>query len=133
MEAAMGPIGYAGDVSVLHGIEMNVVGVALRIGVIASAPSSGAFYRINAHGQDVSLSVNAMSFSHAEAVAFQQAQNARVYGGYATLYVDRDLYDACGQNGGVKGVARQLEFGAVSVFTPSGPQTIRPQGQATCL
>jgi hypothetical protein len=36
MEAAMGPIGYAGDVSMLHRIEMNVVGVAFRIGVIAN-------------------------------------------------------------------------------------------------
>jgi hypothetical protein len=32
----MGPIGHAGDVSVFHGIEMNVVGVALQIGVIAN-------------------------------------------------------------------------------------------------
>jgi hypothetical protein len=32
----MGPIGYAGDVSMLHGIEMNVVGVAFQIGVSAT-------------------------------------------------------------------------------------------------
>jgi hypothetical protein len=37
VEAAMGPIGYAGDVSMFHRIKMNVVGVAFQVGVIANS------------------------------------------------------------------------------------------------
>ena len=36
METAMWPIGYARDVSVLHRIEMNVVDMAIEIGVITN-------------------------------------------------------------------------------------------------
>jgi hypothetical protein len=36
MEAAVGPVRYARDVSMLHWIEMNVVDVALKIRVIAN-------------------------------------------------------------------------------------------------
>ena len=36
MKAAMRPIGYAHDVSVLHRIEMNVINMAFEIRVIAN-------------------------------------------------------------------------------------------------
>src|SRR4051794_13372334 len=35
VEAAIGPIGYPADVAMFHGIEMNIVGVAFQVVVIA--------------------------------------------------------------------------------------------------
>jgi len=84
------------------------------------------FYGINAHGQPVNLRVNAITRTHAEADAFQQAANAGVSGGRGTLYVDRALCPACGQNGGVRGMMRQLGLEELEVITPQGTQVIRP-------
>ena len=64
------------------------------------------------------------SRTHAEADAFQQAFDKGLRGGRARLTVDRDLCRACGQNGGVKGMARQLDLEEIEIITPSGRQTI---------
>jgi MafB19-like deaminase len=70
------------------------------------------------------LRVNPISRTHAEADAFQQAYDLGVRGGKARLIVDRDLCRACGQNGGVKGMARQLDIEELEVISPSGSQLI---------
>ena len=49
-------------------------------------------------------------------------------GGRARLTVDRDLCRACGQNGGVKGMAKQLVgLDEVEIISPSGIQAISPK------
>lgn len=78
------------------------------------------FYGINAHGQDVSLVVNPISRTHAETDAFQQALAAGVSGGSGVLTVDRPLCDACGRNGAVRSMARQLGLDRLTVITPEG-------------
>jgi RHS repeat-associated protein len=96
-------------------------------GTLARLDVSGrSFYGISAHGQPVNLNVNAISRTHAEADAFQQAANAGVRGGRGTLFVDRDLCTACGTNGGVRGLVRQLGLEELEVITPHGTQIIRP-------
>jgi hypothetical protein len=58
----------------------------------------------------------------------QQAFDAGVRGGRARLIVDRDLCRACGQNGGVKGMARQLDLEdleELEVISPSGREVIK--------
>jgi hypothetical protein len=69
---------------------------------------------------------NAISQSHAETDVFQQAAKAGISGGEATLYVDRKLCDACGQNGGVRSLARQLGLSKLTVITPEGTTTPWP-------
>jgi len=81
------------------------------------------WFGINAHGQDVTLSVNAISRTHAETDAFQQAYNDGVTGTGGTLYVDRELCKACGQNGAVKSLARQLGLKQLTIVTPGGTVT----------
>jgi RHS repeat-associated protein len=85
-----------------------------------------SFYGINAHGQPVTMKVNAITKTHAEADSFQQAINAGATGKSGTLYVDRDLCAACGVNGGVKGMAPQAGIEELEVVTPSGSQVITP-------
>ncbi|WP_425214283.1 deaminase [Tumidithrix helvetica] len=72
----------------------------------------------------ITLTVNPISRTHAEADAFQQAFDAGFRGGQARLTVDRDLCRACGQNGGVKGMARQLKLDTIEIVSPSGRQII---------
>jgi hypothetical protein len=72
----------------------------------------------------ITLVVNPISRTHAEADAFQQAFDLRYKGGRARLIVDRDLCRACGQNGGVKGMARQLDLEEIEIISPSGRQII---------
>jgi hypothetical protein len=84
------------------------------------------FYGISAHGQPVTLSVNAISASHAESDVFQQAANAGIFGGEATLYVDRNMCKACGEKGGVRSLARQLGLTKLTVITPDGTATPWP-------
>jgi hypothetical protein len=72
----------------------------------------------------ITLTVNPISRTHAEADAFQQAFDLGYRGGRARLIVDRDLCRACGQNGGVKGMARQLGLDELEVVSPSGCQII---------
>ncbi len=62
--------------------------------------------------------VNPISRTHAEVDAFQQAAAAGVSGTSGTLYVDRPLCMACGQNGAVRSVARQIGITDLTVVTP---------------
>ncbi|WP_265278028.1 deaminase [Nostoc sp. KVJ3] len=78
----------------------------------------------NPNRRKITLKVNPISRTHAEADAFQQAFDAGLRGGRARLTVDRDLCRACGQNGGVKGMAKQLGLEEIEVISPSGRQTI---------
>ena len=79
----------------------------------------------NPNPRSITLRVNPISRSHAEADALQQAFDAGVRGGRARLVVDRDLCRACGQNGGVKGMARQLGLEELEVISPSGREVIQ--------
>lgn len=89
------------------------------------------FFGINAgsnpNRRRITLTVNPISRTHAEADAFQQAYDAGITGGQARLIVDRDLCRACGQNGGVKGMARQLGLNVLEVISPSGREIIQLQ------
>ena len=88
-------------------------------GVLARLDVGGqSFYGINAHGTEITLSVNAITATHAEADVFQQAFNAGVRGGDAILYVDAALCKACGLNGGVMSMARQLGLDTLKIITP---------------
>jgi hypothetical protein len=81
---------------------------------------SANWFGISGHGQEVTLRVNAISEGHAEADVFQQALNSGVKGQEGTLYVDRPLCKACGQNGAVKSMARQIGLTHLTVVTPQG-------------
>jgi MafB19-like deaminase len=74
--------------------------------------------------RQITLRVNPISRTHAEADAFQQAYDLGIRGGKARLIVDRDLCRACGQNGGVKGMARQLDIEEIEIISPSDYQLI---------
>jgi hypothetical protein len=79
----------------------------------------------NSNRRKITLKVNAISRTHAEADAFQQAFDAGIRGGQARLVVDRELCRACGQNGGVKGMARQLDLEEIEIISPNGRQVIK--------
>lgn len=105
------------------------LGLKNGVGTIALLEVGGrTFYGINAHGQPLNMKINAISASHAETDAFQQAFNSGVRGGTATLYVDRPLCPACGRNGGVRGLAKQLGLDSLKIVTPQGTKTINPNG-----
>jgi MafB19-like deaminase len=74
--------------------------------------------------RQITLRVNPISRTHAKADAFQQAYDLGIRGGKARLIVDRDLCRACGQNGGVKGMARQFDLEEIEIISPSGYQLI---------
>lgn len=74
--------------------------------------------------RQITLRVNPISRTHAEADAFQQAYDLGIRSGKARLIVDRDLCRACGQNGGVKGMAKQLDIEELEIISPSGYQLI---------
>jgi MafB19-like deaminase len=78
----------------------------------------------NPNRRKITLKVNPISRIHAEADAFQQAFDVGLRGGVARLTVDRSLCRACGQNGGVKGMARQLGLSELEIISPDGHQTI---------
>jgi hypothetical protein len=86
------------------------------------------FFGINSSSnptqRQITLRVNPISRTHAEADAFQQAFDLGFRGGRARLTVDRDLCRACGQNGGVKGMAKQLDLDEIEIISPSGCQII---------
>jgi MafB19-like deaminase len=79
----------------------------------------------NPNPRRITLRVNPISRTHAEADALQQAFDAGVRGGRARLIVDRDLCRACGQNGGVKGMAKQLDLEELEVISPSGSEVFK--------
>jgi hypothetical protein len=78
------------------------------------------FLGINAHGQTITLRVNPISETHAEADVFQQAYNAKIKADDATLYIDRDICIACGRNGAVKSMARQIGLTRLTIVMPNG-------------
>ena len=78
----------------------------------------------NPNRRQITLKVNPISRTHAEADVLQQAFDAGIRGGRARLIIDRDLCRACGQNGGVKGMAKQLGFEELEVISPSGREII---------
>ncbi|MGL5032945.1 MAG: deaminase [Microcystaceae cyanobacterium] len=91
--------------------------------------NDSSFFGINSasnpYNRKITMSVNPISRTHAEADAFQQMLDAGIRGGKARLIVDRDLCRACGRNGGVKGMAKQLDLEQLEVITPSGYQFIQ--------
>jgi hypothetical protein len=87
------------------------------------------FFGINSHSnprpRKITLKINIISKTHAEADAFQQAFDLGIRGGKAKLIVDRDLCRACGEKGGVKGMAKQIDLEELEIITPSGQQIIK--------
>ena len=75
----------------------------------------------------ITLRVNPIAKTHAEADAFQQAADAGVRGGKARLIVDRDLCAACGLRGGVNSMAWQLGIEELEIITPSTSKIIQVQ------
>jgi len=122
--ASAGGVGAVSDDLVRFRVEL---GMKAGEGTLARLDVGGrSFYGINAHGQPIRFRTNAITRTHVEADAFQQAANAGVRGGQGTLYVDRASCLACGANGGVRGLARQLGLDQLEVITPQGSQIIRP-------
>jgi RHS repeat-associated protein len=78
----------------------------------------GTYSGKNAHTTPITLRVNAQTVTHAEAEAFQKALNAHITGKEATIYVGRNFCGACGRNGGVAGLARQLGIERLTVYSP---------------
>jgi len=78
------------------------------------------FFGISAHGQEITLTVNPISASHAETDVFQKAYISGARGDEGTLYVDQDLCLACGRNGAVKGLAKQIGLKKLIVVTYNG-------------
>lgn len=72
--------------------------------------------------------VNAQTRTHAEADVVQQALSgtARKHGGQAEMWVDRDLCRSCGDNGGLRSLARNLGVDELIVHTPSGTRVFTP-------
>jgi MafB19-like deaminase len=89
---------------------------------------SEVFFGVNSSSslnqRPITLRVNPISRTHAEADAFQQAFDAGIQGGKGRLIVDRDLCRACGQNGGVRGMAKQLGLEELEVISPSDREVI---------
>jgi hypothetical protein len=108
VELGLPPAGSANDSASVAKLEIGAEG----------------FYGVNAHGQQVTLRVNPISRTHAETEVFQKAYDANAADDTARLIVDRDLCKACGQNGAVKSLARQLGIKQLEVVTPSGTEVI---------
>jgi hypothetical protein len=100
---------------------LPAAGSAADASTVAKLEIGGeSFWGINAHGQKLALRSNAISATHAEADAFNQAMKAGVSGGSAVLTVDRALCKACGLNGAVKSFAGQLGLDSLKVQSPKG-------------
>jgi hypothetical protein len=86
------------------------------------------FFGINSSSnpkqRQITLKINIISKTHAETDAFQQAFDLGIRGGKARLIVDRDLCRACGEKGGVKGLAKQLDLDKLEIISPSGTEII---------
>lgn len=91
---------------------------------IAGRSFLGVNSRNNPNRRQITLNTNSISRTHAEADALQQAFDAGLRGGKGRLIVDRELCRACGKNGGVKGMARQLDLEEIEIISPSGRQVI---------
>ena len=79
---------------------------------------------MNAHGQHVPFHVNAITETHAEADVFAQAARAGVFDRTGRLFVDRVFCPACGLNGGVRTMARQLGLQSLQIDTPTSSYTM---------
>jgi len=96
---------------------------------IAKLEISGcSFFGINSgsnpNSREITLRVNPITKTHAEADAFQQAADAGIRGGKARLIIDRDLCAACGIRGGVNSMAWQLGIEELEIITPRDCKTI---------
>jgi hypothetical protein len=81
------------------------------------------FYGINANGQVPSVSVNAISATHAEVDALSQAKLAGASADHATLYVDRAPCYACFDSGAIRSVAAQAGIRVLEIVYPGGRTT----------
>lgn len=68
------------------------------------------------------------TIAHAEAEATQKAVDAGISGTAkkADLFIDRDPCDACGKNGGLRSLARNLGVDELAVHSPSGTTIVKP-------
>lgn len=78
----------------------------------------------NPYPHEIKFNINAITKTHAEADAFQQAYDRGIKGGKARLIVDRDLCAACGLRGGVNYMAWQLGIEELEIIAPNGSKTI---------
>ncbi|CBN55621.1 MULTISPECIES: deaminase [Kamptonema] len=113
-------------------IELPPAGSEIDKSTIAKLEIGGqTFFGINSGSnptrRKITFSVNPITKTHAEADAFQQADDAGIRGGKARLIVDRDLCAACGIRGGVNSMAWQLGIEELEIITPSGSKVIIPQ------
>jgi RHS repeat-associated protein len=124
-EAASGSTVFEDLARMRRELGLPAAGVEGDAATLAKLEINGkSFYGINAHGQEVSLTVNPISRTHAETDVFQQAANAGVSGGRGRLVVDRDLCTACGPKGAVHSMMRQLGIDELEVVTPSGTHVL---------
>lgn len=96
-----------------------------RLDVDGMAP----LYGTSGHAQQVSLTVNPISRTHAETDVLQQLANlGGANGGRATLYINypAGLCGACGRSGAVKSMAGQVGLDDLTVVWPGGRSVIRP-------
>ncbi|WP_338814332.1 deaminase [Bernardetia sp. Wsw4-3y2] len=90
------------------------------------------FYGVNRKIQnpktDVKMNVNNITKTHAEADAAQQALDAGMKGktNTATMTIDRDACAACGKNGGLRSITRELGLDNLHVISPSGRKIYTP-------
>jgi RHS repeat-associated protein len=105
----------------------------IRAGLGEAAPKTLALLQVddivkigqNASGRAITVSVNAISKSHAEIDVLEQLLEEAIAQGVTSgfkrvrLAVDRDLCMACGLFGGVRSVARQVGIEELEVVTPN--------------
>jgi deoxycytidylate deaminase len=92
-----------------------------------------SYYGVNKGDQHPKTSmtlekINAITVTHAEADAVQQAINAGEKGSAKTaiLWVDRDPCPSCGKNGGLRSLARNLGVDELIVHSPSETRKYTP-------
>jgi hypothetical protein len=80
-----------------------------------------SFYGISGHGQPITFPVNAVSRTHAEADAFQQAINAGVNSRTGTLYID-NVNGLCGYctSSGIKSMMNASGISSLKIVTSKG-------------
>ncbi|AFY50289.1 hypothetical protein Nos7524_4540 [Nostoc sp. PCC 7524] len=79
----------------------------------------------NPYRRQITLKVNNISRTHAEADAFQQVLDAGIKAAKARLTVDRDLCRACGLQGAVNSMAYQVGIEELEIITPSGSKSMK--------
>ena len=100
---------------------MPAAGAAEDTGTLAKLEIGNTnFFGINAHGTKVGLRVNAISNTHAEIDALNQAFESGVKAEEAFLYVDRTPCQACDANGALRSIAKQMGLKRLVVGFPGG-------------